>query len=222
MGQVAVDLVIPVKSLALAKSRLRGVAESSLGVTTLSHPQLVLAVVLDTVTAARSAAGVRRILVVSSDPVVAAALADHGVDSTPDGADLGLNAALLAGADALRRQDPQARVAALQADLPALRPADLAAALAEAGHHRAFCADRQGTGTTLLVAEAGQGLDPRFGPGSARAHAESAAIALRAPLPSLRCDVDTPDDLAAAHRIGVGPRTAALLGESGWDAPRAS
>lgn len=201
-----VDLVIPVKALRRAKSRLRGAVA-----TEERHAELVLAVLLDTVHAAGAAAGVRRIVVVSPDPTVAAALAREGVECTADGADLGLNQALRRGEATLRRAG-RSRVAALQADLPALRPEDLAGALAEAGTGRAFCADRLGTGTTLLVSASGGPLDPRFGSGSARAHAGSGAMELGGQWPGLRCDVDTADDLAVACELGLGPRTSTLLG----------
>ena len=62
----------------------------------------------------------------------------------------------------------------------------------------------------LLAAPAGVLLDPRFGGDSAAAHAASGAVALTGAWPSLRRDVDTADDLAAAVRLGVGPRTMAL------------
>ncbi|MGW4498871.1 hypothetical protein ACWENR_09660, partial [Micromonospora sp. NPDC004336] len=42
--------------------------------------------------------------------------------------------------------------------------------------------------------------------------AASGALALAGVWPSLRRDVDTADDLAAAARLGLGPTTAALAG----------
>ncbi|AHI00754.1 2-phospho-L-lactate guanylyltransferase [Kutzneria viridogrisea] len=198
-----VDLVIPVKTLDRAKSRLVGAADRGVG-DPAAHAALVLAVALDTVTAAASAQGVGRVLVVTSDPELTSALHRIGVEVLADGPEPGLNSALRHGAAALGPS-----VGALQADLPALRPAELSAALAEAGDRRAFCADRQGTGTTLLLAAPGEPLDPRFGVGSATAHTESGAVPLTGDWPSLRCDVDTAEDLAVAARIGFGPRTAA-------------
>lgn len=192
------DLVVPVKRLEQAKSRLVGAVGDRE-----AHAALVVALALDTVTAAASAEGVGRVLVVTSDPELTVALRAVGIDSTPEGPEPGLNAALRHGAAMLGPV-----VGALQADLPALRPADLSAALAEANGRRAFCADHQGTGTTLLLAAAGTSLDPRFGVGSAEAHAASGAVALTGDWPSLRCDVDTAADLAAAAKIGFGPHTA--------------
>src|SRR5690349_16450440 len=71
----------------------------------------------------------------------------------------------------------------------------------------AVCADRAGTGTTLLLAAPGEPLDPRFGRGSAAAHAATGAVRVGAALRSLRCDVDTPHDLAVAAELGLGTFT---------------
>lgn len=204
-----VDVVIPVKTLDRAKSRLLGAADGGLGGRA-EHEALVLALVRDTALAAAAAPAVRRVLVVTSDPTVTETLATDGIEAARDLPTAGLNAAVAHGAALLLRQDRTARVAALQADLPALRTEELTAALAEADGRRAFCADRQGTGSTLLVAVAGGPLDPRFGVGSAAAHHASGAVPIAAELPSLRCDVDTAEDLAVACSLGLGRHTAAL------------
>ena len=216
------DLVVPVKELHAAKSRLRGAADGGLGEPG-AHARLALALAHDTVAAVRGCAAVRHLLVVSSDPVVAAELAAVGVDVVPDGPVAGLNAAYRRGAALLRRRDPDAVIGGLQADLPALRPDELCAALGAAlrlfgsGAHpatRAFCADAEGTGTTLLLAAPGTPLDPRFGDGSAARHAASGAVALTGGWPGLRRDVDTSDDLRGAADLGLGVHTRAVLTRS--------
>ena len=208
------DLVVPVKPLYRAKSRLRGAADGGVGDPD-AHAALALALAHDTIEAVRAARTVRRLLVISSDPVVAAELAAVGVDVAPDVGG-GLNAALRHGAALLRAGDPDAAVGALQADLPALRPEELDEAIgAAAGARRAFCADADGTGTTLLLAAAGAALDPRFGAGSAARHRRSGALALGGDWPGLRRDVDTGDDLCAAVELGLGPHTRAVLAPAG-------
>ena len=213
------DLVVPVKPLYAAKSRLRGAADRGVGDPD-AHAALALALAHDTVAAVGAARRVRRLLVVSSDPVVAAELAAVGVEVAPDVGG-GLNAALRHGAGLLRAADPGAPVGALQADLPALRPEELddavaaAAALAATGRGRTFCADADGRGTTLLLAAAGVPLDPRFGDGSAARHRGTGAVALDGPWPGLRRDVDTGDDLCAAAGLGLGPHTRAVLAPTG-------
>lgn len=211
----AVDLVVPVKPLRRAKSRLRGALGG--GRHNLRfHERLALALAHDTIAAARSARSVRRVLVMSSDPVVASELAAIGVDVVPDPTGTGaadrLNDALRHGSDLLRAADPTAMVGALQADLPALRPDELDAAIAAAaGASRAFCADAHGTGTTLLLAAPGVALQPSFGPGSALRHLQSGAIPLTGDWPGLRRDVDTLADLHDAADLGLGPHTRSVL-----------
>ena len=204
-------VVLPVKRLAAGKSRLRG------AVTGVRHERLALALVLDTAAAALASPAVARVVAVTDDTEAAAALAALGAHTVPDPPGAGLNAAFAHGA-ALAGGAP---VAALAGDLPALRPAELAAALraaealqaqapgAAAG--RGFVADAHGTGTVLLTAPAGRDLDPRFGPGSAAAHAASGAVPLDGAWPGLRRDVDTAADLAAAAVLGLGPHAAELL-----------
>jgi 2-phospho-L-lactate/phosphoenolpyruvate guanylyltransferase len=196
--------VVPVKFLAGAKSRLRGAVPG------VPHDDLVLALVLDTVQAALACAAVVEVLVVSSDAAVHGAAGALGARVVADSPGAGLNPAFRHGA-ALARA---AAVAALAGDLPALDPVELAAALAAAAAapaHRSFVPDAAGTGTTLLTAGPGAPLDPRFGPGSAAAHARSGAVRLAGAWPTLRQDVDTPEDLRAAGALGLGGQTAALL-----------
>ncbi|GHF63608.1 2-phospho-L-lactate guanylyltransferase [Amycolatopsis bartoniae] len=202
---VPVDLIVPLKPPRLGKSRLRG------AVTDARHPSLVLALAADTVTAAASV--VRRVLVVATDPAAVAPLRDCGAEIVSEQGAGDLNAALRRGEALVRADDPHSVVGALQADLPALRPDELAAALAEAAGRRAFTADWAGTGTTLLLSAPGAALEPRFGAGSAAAHAGTGAVALALPAPGLRRDVDTAADLAQAGELGLGPHTGRLLCE---------
>jgi 2-phospho-L-lactate/phosphoenolpyruvate guanylyltransferase len=205
-----VDLVVPVKSLHLAKSRLRGPLTDGES----AHRRLALAMARDTIAAAAAAVAVRRVLAICSDPSAAQVLGADGVEVVADEPDAGLNPALRHGTTLLRAHAPTAVTGALHADLPALRPHELDAALAafaEAHAARAFCPDRAGTGTTLLLAAPGAELDPRFGHGSASAHTASGAVRLEGPWPSLRCDVDTEADLAEAARLGLGRHTSGAL-----------
>jgi 2-phospho-L-lactate guanylyltransferase len=191
--------VVPVKPLGTAKTRLSGERRE----------QLALGFARDTVAAVLACDQVSEVLVVTDDPVVAGALGEAGAYVVPDKPDAGLNAAVRHGAT-LAGANP---VVALTADLPALRTADLAGALAAAADARTRCfvPDAPGTGTVLLAAPTGQSLDPRFGPGSAAAHAASGATRLTGEWPSLRRDVDTLDDLAEAAALGLGAFTRSLL-----------
>jgi len=203
--------VIPVKRLGAAKSRLRGAVPPT------RHQDLALAMLRDTATAVLACADVTELLVVTDDPAAAEAAAAMGARAVPDRPDAGLNDALRHGADVLagRRRN---RVV-LAGDLPALRPAELTAALAAAApaavRTRSFVADAAGTGTTLLAAPRGVALDPHFGPGSAAAHARSGATELAGDWPGLRQDVDVAADLRAVLALGTGRHTCALLRDLG-------
>jgi 2-phospho-L-lactate guanylyltransferase len=193
-------VVIPAKALPEAKSRLVPATDDPA-----AHRRLVEAIREDTLSAARAADGVARVLVVADRPGTPGAL----VQTRP-----GLNPALAEAAEYAAREWPGDGVAALVGDLPALRAGELAAALAAAGAHpRAFVPDAAGTGTTLLAAAPGTPLLPAFGLGSAARHA-AVATAVDAGR-TLRHDVDTAADLQAAAELGLGPATAAVLTGSG-------
>lgn len=189
-------VLVPVKALPRAKSRLAGFSRDAD-----SHATLVRAMREDTIRAARGAPNVARVLRIGDRPSV-----EHDlVQERP-----GLDAAVVEGARHARERWPGDAVAAVVGDLPALTLAELAEALdAAAGHRRAFVADSAGTGTTLLAAAPGTDLEPAFGPGSAARHA-SRAVSLPAG-PGLRQDVDTESDLRAALLLGVGPSTLAAI-----------
>jgi 2-phospho-L-lactate/phosphoenolpyruvate guanylyltransferase len=197
-------VVIAVKPLRAAKSRLRGAVPDA------RHADLALAMLRDTVVAGRACAAVGTVLVVTDDPGAARAAAALGARVVPDRPGAGLNAALAFGADVVAGvSGPRA---ALAGDLPALRTDELAAALGQA-RRRSFVADVPGSGTVLLAAPAGVPLDPRFGPASAGAHAASGAERLSGDWPGLRQDVDTAADLRTAMALGGGRYTTELLAE---------
>lgn len=215
------DLIVPVKALDRAKSRLLGAADDGHG-DPVVHARLTLALARDTVRAALAAQRVRRVVVISSDPEVTTIMAADGASVLAEGGVRGLNPALELGARALRDgSGPRVPLGALQADLPSLRPEELDEALARAcdlfdsgAVERAFCADAEGEGTTLLVCGPDVPLEPRFGVGSAAAHAAGGARRMSGRWPGLRRDVDTVDDLRAAAELGLGPASSAALGMS--------
>ncbi|MGH3798859.1 MAG: 2-phospho-L-lactate guanylyltransferase [Pseudonocardiaceae bacterium] len=212
-----VDLLVPVKVLARAKTRLRGMADGGAGAAE-AHARLVVALARDTLAAATGTAVVRRAMAICSDEAVRSALTADGVEAIFDEPAAGLNPALRYGEAVLRGADPSATVVALPADLPALRPEELdyAVRIGLATGGRAFCTDRMGTGTTLLLAPPWQPLGPCFGPGSAAAHRATGARELAGCWPGLRCDVDTAADLAVARDLGLGRFTRAALPRPGF------
>jgi 2-phospho-L-lactate/phosphoenolpyruvate guanylyltransferase len=202
------SVLMPVKVLAQAKSRLAGLAGPH-------RPELALGLACDTVTAVLETAQVARVVVITDDPVAAAALGGLGALVVPDEPRDGLNAALRYGAAFAAARWPGCGTAALSADLPALRPAELARALkAATAFQRAFVADAAGDGTTLYTAVPGAVFRPAFGLASRARHAASGATELELKdIPGLRRDVDTPADLRGAAALGLGPRTAPLAAE---------
>jgi 2-phospho-L-lactate/phosphoenolpyruvate guanylyltransferase len=198
----AFGLVVPVKPAAVAKSRLRPLGDQA-------RLELATAFAVDTIAAALECPVVGQVLVVTDDVRLAMGLRELGVDAVPDGESQSLNASLHQGAAELLRRSPSLVPVALCADLPALRPDELARALtAAAGTTPSFVADTAGVGTTLYVAPTLDGFDPRFGPRSRATHLAHGAQELTpADIDSVRRDVDTPADLRTAAELGLGPRT---------------
>ena len=213
------SVLLPVKVLARAKSRLAELAGPH-------RAELALALACDTVAAVRACEAAARVIVITDDQVAAAALRELGAVIVPDEPRDGLNAALRHGARYAAARwpgpGPGAGTAALSADLPALRPAELARALsAAAAWPNSFVADAAGDGTTMYAAAPGAAFRPAFGPASRARHAAAGAAELSlAGVPGLRRDVDTPGDLRDAAGLGLGPRSAPLAAELLRCAPR--
>ena len=207
-GLVPWAVLVPVKRLELAKSRLEGYTAEA-------RRQLALAFAADVVSAVLRCASVARVLVVTDDQLAAQTLARLGADITADGSAAGLNGALTRAATLIGSQAGPGvdglGVAVVQADLPALTSEDLAATLqAVPRGRRAFVCDAEGRGTTMLAASAGCALGAAYGPDSRLRHLASGAVELVG-MPALRRDVDSRGHLIEAARLGVGEHTAAAL-----------
>lgn len=194
-------VVVPVKPPAVAKSRLAALGDDV-------RRELCEAFAVDTISAVLDCPLVDAVLVVTDDFALAGVLARLGVRVIPDGVSGDLNASLGLGAAELHRHRPELRLAAVFADLPALKPDELEEALrAAAPDAMSFVADAGGTGTTTVIAPTIELFRPRFGPGSRLAHLEAGAHEVTARVPGLRQDVDTPVDLDTVLRLGAGART---------------
>lgn len=206
-GASDVALIVAVKRLTAAKTRLAPVFSAR------TREKVVLAMLIDTLTAAAGVEAVGSITVITPDDDAAAAAAGLGAnvlsDPTPGDHPDPLNNAIAVAAGTLAAEFTNTVV--LQGDLPALQTQELAEAIAAARQYRrSFVADRLATGTAALCAF-GAELDPEFGPDSAARHRRSGAIELTGAWPGLRCDVDTPADLVAARRLRVGAATARAI-----------
>ena len=200
------SVVLPVKQLARAKSRLGGALTPGVD-------ELALAFFQDTASAALACGLVDEVLVATSDDRVAAWALARGCRVVSDDGHPGINAA---AAEAARARSAS-MVAVMVSDLPCATPEAITAFLSRAaGHPLSFLADAAGTGTTTW-ASTGDDDTPHFGVGSRAAHTKAGAADLIAglgsdpPLDPLRRDVDTEADLADAIRLGVGRHTEQAL-----------
>lgn len=198
-------VLVPVKRSVVAKSRLSGLGERA-------RRDLAAAFAADTVTALLACDVVARVLVVSDDHLLAAMLRSMGADVIPDGT-TDLNGTLVQAAAEMHRRDPSLRLAAVCADLPALRPDEAATAFASAHPSRmSFVGDQDGMGTTAVIAPGLEEFHPSFGNGSRAQHLQGGAFEVDGiDAPGLRRDVDDPASLSEALRLGVGARTAQVL-----------
>jgi 2-phospho-L-lactate/phosphoenolpyruvate guanylyltransferase len=184
--------IVPVKSLALAKSRLAGLLDAA------ERRALALAMLEDVLRAAERAASIDRTLVVSRDPTVLRAARALGAQPLPDRAD-GLNAAIAQAAQVARAAGAD-HMLALHADLPLVTPAELEGICA-APRDRAqlALAPARDGGTNALGCRLPPPLPFWFGRASLERHlAEARERGLEASLvrlPGLERDIDRPEDL---------------------------
>ncbi|MDT0202492.1 2-phospho-L-lactate guanylyltransferase [Nocardioides sp. AE5] len=204
LAPISWTVLVPLKSLARAKSRLLVPAPQ--------RRALAAAMAADTVAACRRTPRVQRVVLVcesESDAATVAALSSEPFDVLV-APGLEHNHALVHAEQKLRSlSTAQVGMATLPGDLPFLQPAELAPLLSWAAlHPRSHVPDRAGRGTTLLTATPGSGLAPAYGQGSARKHHGSGAVRLWArPTSGARWDVDVLDSLR-------DPRARDALGEA--------
>lgn len=207
-----VAVVVPVKRLAFAKSRL--------GVEPAVRRDLALGFALDTVAALAGCPDVGGVLVVTSDPLVARCVRRRRVRVVAEEG-VGLAVAVGTGLAAARREGAE-RVAVVPGDLPCLTPSDVGAVLAAAADAGAYVPDRDGAGTTFVVGAPGVEPPTCYGPGSAGLHLARGLRPLADAPVRARHDVDTLDDLVAALALGTGEATLGALEAGGlWPDPLA-
>ena len=198
--------IVPVRSFSGAKSRLGEPLDAE------ERAELVLALLRRTVAAALSARSLHGVVVVSQDADLLAQARGMGAASLlqeSDGLNEGLKEARQsAGADATA-------LLVLPADLPAVSAAEidrLVEAAAETASRTpdrpvvVLVPDRHGTGTNALFVMPPEAIEFRFGERSRAAHAAEAASAGATYLEldgPLSFDLDTPEDLLEADRIGL-------------------
>lgn len=216
MSAPATWAVVPAKRLAGALRRLAPA---------LGRPvrrELQVAMLHDVFSACAGAHGLAGLLVVTSDPEVAArarrlagarVIADHDPPQGMNGAVArGLGWAEEAGAEA---------ALVLTADLPLALPEDVAAILAAAppGPSAVLVPSHDGTGTNAMLLRPPRAIAPRLGPGSLARHLALAArrgvVVERLERPRIALDIDTPRDLAALIARGEDCATTAACARLG-------
>jgi 2-phospho-L-lactate guanylyltransferase len=205
-ARVLWSVIVPVKRPEVAKTRLADLAGPR-------RAALARAFAADTIAAALDCSEVAEVIVVTDDLQAARDATDRGAVVVADAPDAGLNAALRHGAAIALQRRPAAPVAALSADLPALRANELGEVLrAAAVHPVSFVGDVAGIGTTLYAVTDPTTFEPRFGGRSRAAHRASGAVEIdQTGIGTVRRDVDTAVDLWDAVRLGVGASTAEQL-----------
>lgn len=208
--------ILPVKTFAEAKRRLRG------GLAEGERRALAQAMFSDVLIALRRTPRIDSVLVVSADHGAQQIATGYGVHVLAD-AEHGHNVAARHGIEQAVR-DGATRVLLVPGDCPTLSPAELDGLLERAVPERAalIVPDRHGTGTNALVLTPPEALAPSFGPGSCQRHLENAQQAgLHAEvveIGTLALDVDTADDLEALQealeaRRGGAANTRGLLAQ---------
>jgi 2-phospho-L-lactate/phosphoenolpyruvate guanylyltransferase len=182
-----VQLLIPVKRLAAAKSRL-----SSDAATRHAAAEWLFHRTVEVATACLTR---DQVVVLTADEHVARQSTRLGVhvmhDPAPD-----LNSALHVGIRALQRQQEAVSIVVLVADLPRLEPDDLRSVLPELVRGAVPChvPDHHGTGTTMVFLPPGSRVPMVFGADSARQFTRLGSVAVTGAPRRLRTDLDTPAD----------------------------
>jgi 2-phospho-L-lactate guanylyltransferase len=193
------DVIVPGKRLFESKSRLSSQVPGS-------GPLLARSMMEDTLDALRGSSLVRGIIVVTSDPDLAAIAHEYGGAVMPD-PDTSLDRAFEQGLH--RTGQGVARVAYVVADLPCLTAQivdQVLALAAKAGD--AVVPDAGYRGTTFLATTSKGGLRPRFGAHSLEQHLSAGAVPVGLDLWRARHDVDTWAHLSTARSLGLGSSTA--------------
>jgi 2-phospho-L-lactate guanylyltransferase len=202
--------VVPVKEIGRSKQRLSGALFAD------ERERLVRAMLRDVLSALRDSPALADVLVITRDAEVEALAKECGAQVIAErGAD-DLNAALRQAAAHLVEVGAPGLLV-VPADVPAVRPDDIAALAGEHDGRRAvtLVADRRGVGTNALAASPPNVCPFLFGEDSFERHLHAARAAGIVPrvleTHGLRYDVDTESDLDEIARQSPGSETSELL-----------
>lgn len=195
------QVLIPIKRLARAKSRLALSADQREGLT--------LAMLRDVASAVRACRHVRTVHVVTQDTRVARTVYAEHLPAGSVVGQPGLNNELRRAAVCLRQSGTRDGIAVFLGDLPCLTPPVVTNLLESAPEdQQSFLPDTSGSGTAVLLTPPRIPLAPFFGKGSAGRHSRiGTALDCTAERWAARHDVDTLEALETAVRFGVGAHT---------------
>ena len=188
--------LIPVKSLATAKSRLAAVLDAN------ERRALVIAMFERVISECGACDRIDRICVVTTDAEITAIAHARGSTVIAEHEDAGLNGGVSAGLDAARSLGAE-RVLILPADIPLIDQSELRHILDAAPGDRCsvIVPCHKGSGTNTLLIPSRAGFKPQFGENSFRRHLRQlAALGLRPRilhLAGIAADIDEPADLDA-------------------------
>lgn len=198
-----VTVVLPVKKLSSAKSRLAPVLPGS------DRRRLVLEMFSHALSVCLSAVDLTRVLVVSSDEIVGERAINAGASWIRD-PEPGLNRSLAAVFESCWSRDETPLY--LPCDLPRLATADIRAIVGAGSDERVvLCSSRDGAGTNALMVPPKTPMTPELGVGSFDRHlAIVAALGYEAvvcELPRVAFDIDTPADWADLDAVSTSQVT---------------
>jgi 2-phospho-L-lactate guanylyltransferase len=206
--------VVPVKEIARSKQRLAGALFAD------ERERLVRAMLRDVLCALRASTVLADVLVITRDAEVGALARECGAQVLAERSTGDLNAALRQAAGHLMDVGAPG-ILVVPADVPAVRPVDIAEVAQEHGPSPAvtLVADRRGIGTNALAASPPTLCPFLFGDGSFERHLQAARAAGVEPrvadAPGLCYDVDVESDLDEIAVQAPGPETADLLRQFG-------
>lgn len=204
--------MLPIKAFRDAKSRLRDVGPT--------RSAFAKAFALDTASVAIDTVGPHRVVAVVGDretyeivrPLGCVTIIEKHLGRSGDP----LNAAVAQGCTWLAERFAHEPCAVVPVDLAALTAEVLSEVLDDAeAYERAFCADLSGRGSTIVTAARPALLTTAYGTSSADLHHAMGIHRLIDPDVRARSDIDTLADLSRTRVLGLGPRTSAVVRDTG-------
>lgn len=195
-------VIMPVKPLLRAKSRLAGVLSPA------QREKLALNMLIHNISLLKTIPAVSGILIISRDTKVLSIVRDLGVNTVQESGQPELNSALMRATDLLRTWGTDA-VLLLPTDIP-LVCAENIEQMIHLGRFRdsvVIAPDAQKNGTNAMLIHPPGGIQYSYGEGSFERHAASAELAGMVlhiyESERLAADVDTPDDLLLYHELAA-------------------